>query len=284
MKYATIYAVNKNNYLHLRGLKSGGGSNNTSYQPIEFNEFGGLDTYKPGRWGESRTIDELSRTMQIQILDRRVTDFNSIDTNQDIGLINDDLSGLNELPDNIRDKIVFIRSNNDIDLTLTQGTLPKNLKHLELGWRFSNGAKPLEPNVLPPSLKYLELGWAFKNGDKPLTPNVLPRNLTHLILGADFNNGGQYITRDVLSPNLTHLEFGFNFTNDHKPITRDDLPTTITHLVLGFNFNNGGEYLIKDILPPNLKYLAISYKFNKGGLPPTPDYLPLIFVVKSQWL
>jgi len=195
MKYAAIYAVNKNNYLRLRGLKSGGGSNNTSYQPIEFSEFGNLVSYRPGRWGESKSINELSKTMQI--LDRTVTDLNSIDTNQDIGLINDDLSGLNELPDNIRDKIVFIRSNNDIDLTLTQGTLPKNLKHLELGWRFSNGAKPLEPNVLPPSLKYLELGWAFTNGGQPLIPNVLPENLTHLIFGADFNNGNQPITRDV---------------------------------------------------------------------------------------
>ncbi|AKI79894.1 hypothetical protein [Niemeyer virus] len=145
---------------------------------------------------------------------------------------------------------------------LTPNSLPKNLKHLYLGYEYNY---PIE-NCLPYGLKHLILGHLFTQKIK----NAIPETVTHLCIGGRFYRK----VRGYLPKNLIHLELGWGFNKPllgeipnveylktgssfEYPICDDSNPSKITHLIMGSKINKS-DY----VLPQSLKTLVLDLHYD----------------------
>eukprot|EP01112_Ceratiomyxa_fruticulosa_P005786 TRINITY_DN1662_c0_g1_i11.p1 TRINITY_DN1662_c0_g1~~TRINITY_DN1662_c0_g1_i11.p1 ORF type:complete len:434 (-),score=80.95 TRINITY_DN1662_c0_g1_i11:100-1401(-) len=133
---------------------------------------------------------------------------------------------ITQLPETLKSLTFAGWFNHPID-----GLLPSNLTHLFF-YDDSYFNKPV--NSLPQKLRHLELGYCFSQ-----SISNLPHSITHLKLGAKFDFA-QYGAE--LPPKLTHLEFGWQFSQ-YIP----SLPAKVKQILFPGAYNFPVDHLSKDI-------------------------------------
>lgn len=160
----------------------------------------------------------------------------------------------------------YLNLGDKFNTPLTSNSLPKNLKHLYLGYTYNY---PVE-NCLPYGLKHLIFGHLFTQKIK----NAIPETVTHLCMGGRFYRK----VKGYLPKNLVHLELGWGFNKPllgdipnveylktgssfEYPICDDSNPSKITHLIIGSKINKP-DY----VLPQSLKTLILDLDYDDSTI------------------
>lgn len=146
---------------------------------------------------------------------------------------------LNSLPQNLETLIC----NPSKKHTLKEiKSFPRNLKELELGWKFN---LKLEKNILPPELKKLGFGELF---NQKIEKDVLPKTLEKLSFEGDKFN--QKIEKNVLPLSLKHLEFAWN-TKFNYVLDKEILPPKLKEIIISKSYSH------LDTIPKNISVILI---------------------------